>query len=183
MSEEMIIRNCSPTLAGMKTGSMFSYAFESVDELRESIRGLNRRPAVKDLRILPLRISGNNALIYVYRPAKLKNDLSVQETADILEEQGYSCDAPDRCIAYLIGRLRTQTEFPHEIGLFLGYPPADVRGFIENKAQKSKAVGYWKVYGDAEKAKRLFEKYNKCTSVYLKQLTNGNTLDRLTVPC
>ena len=31
-------------------------------------------------------------------------------------------------------RLADGGKFPHEIGLFLGYPPEDVSGFIENRA-------------------------------------------------
>ena len=37
----------------------------------------------------------------------------------------------------LIKRLNEDAEFPHEIGLFPGYPPEDVRGFIENRAERS----------------------------------------------
>ena len=46
-------------------------------------------------------------------------------------------------------------EFPHEVGLFLGYPPEDVEGFIENKACSCKLTGYRKVYSDEEKAKKF----------------------------
>ena len=179
MSEEIIVRNCSPTLAGMKTGSMFSCTHNSVSELRREIRELNRRLAVKGLRIIPLRITETNALIYVYRPNRLKNDLRSTEVASILEEHGYSCDGPEKCIADLVRRVRNNEEFPHEIGLFLGYPPEDVRGFIENNAKCSKCVGKWKVYGDEKKAKELFERYNRCTSFYVKQHINGCPLDRL----
>ena len=42
MSEELVIRHCAPTLAGMKTGSMFSCMFETKDEMRDTIRRLNR---------------------------------------------------------------------------------------------------------------------------------------------
>lgn len=66
-------------------------------------------------------------------------------------------------------RLGESDEFPHEIGLFLGYPVEDVKGFIENKASCAKCVGYWKVYGDEEKAQKLFNQYKKCTGVYKKQ--------------
>ncbi len=60
--------------------------------------------------------------------------------------------------------------FPHEIGLFLGYPSEDVLGFIRNRAGNSKMTGAWKVYGDKEKAERIFEKYRKCTRCYLRRL-------------
>ena len=72
-------------------------------------------------------------------------------------------------------------EFPHEVGLFLGYPPEDVEGFIENKARSCKLTGYWKVYSDEEKAKKIFAKYSKCTRVYTEQYADGKTIERLTV--
>ena len=32
-------------------------------------------------------------------------------------------------------------EFPHEVGLFLGYPPEDVKGFIDHRANNFKCAG------------------------------------------
>ena len=66
----------------------------------------------------------------------------------ILKRYGYTCERSDRCVAELVIRMREQKEFPHEVGLFLGYPPEDVHGFIENRAQCAKCIGAWKVYGD-----------------------------------
>jgi len=181
MSEELIVRYCSPTLAGLKTGNAFSCRYEDEDELRDNIRRMNVRLRTKGLRILPLKKKDGLALIYVYRPARLKNDLSDEEAGRLLEKYGYEITAPERCVAHLINRLRTREDFPHEIGLFLGYPPADVKGFIENDAKCSKCVGCWKVYGDEEQAKRKFAMYKKCTDIYLDQLIRGKTIERLTV--
>ena len=50
-------------------------------------------------------------------------------------------------------------EFPHEVGLLLSYPPEDVKGFIDHRAGGFKCAGLWRVYGDEEKARSLFEKY------------------------
>lgn len=50
-------------------------------------------------------------------------------------------------------------EFPHEVGLFLSYPPEDVKGFIDHRTNNFKCAGLWKVYGDEEKARSLFAKY------------------------
>ena len=65
-------------------------------------------------------------------------------------------------------RLRQFHEFPHEIGLFLGYPPDDVEGFIENREKAFKCPGYWKVYGDEEKAKAQFHVISICTACYCR---------------
>lgn len=181
MSEELLVKHCSPTLAGMKTGNMFSGCFQSEKDMKECIRCWNRILTKKGLRVLPLLFRDGRALIYVYRPAHLSRDLQDDVAGRLLEERGYTLDTSDRCVIQLIKRLSECEEFPHEIGLFLGYPPEDVCGFIENKAGGCKCVGNWKVYGDAEKAKKTFAKFKKCTDVYCKQFAKGRTIERLTM--
>ncbi|MBO5082208.1 MAG: DUF3793 family protein [Lachnospiraceae bacterium] len=181
MSEEIVIKQCSPTLAGLKTGNLFSCAVESREEMIARARELNRQLCAKGLRILPLRYERGRALIYVYRPSKLKNDFSNEETQALLRSCGYSIENPDICVVQLIKRLNQSGEFPHEIGLFLGYPAEDVTGFIENRAGGSKFTGYWKVYGDLEQARKTFDKYKKCTEVYCAQYAKGSNINKLTV--
>ena len=176
----MLIRHCSPTLAGMKTGNIFTCAYKEVREVRDYVRSLNRRLRQKGLRVLPLRYSQNRALIYVYRPDRLSRDLQHDTANLLLSERGY-CGTPENCIIHLMSRLKECGEFPHEIGLFLGYPPEDVCGFIENKPGSCKCTGVWKVYGDAEEAQRLFARYKKCTDIYCRCLAEGKPLERLTV--
>lgn len=181
MSEELLVRHCSPTLAGIKTGNMFNCSFENSEKMKESIRKLNGVFAKKGLRILPLRYRNNSALIYVYRPSKLSQDLQDDTACRLLEERGYATGVPESCILHLIHRLSSSEEFPHEIGLFLGYPPEDVCGFIENRAEGCKCVGCWKVYSDEEAAQKTFEKFKKCTTVYCEQWAKGRSIERLTV--
>lgn len=180
MSEELIIRHCSPTLAGMKTGNMFACPFSSEEDIKNSIRILNKKLIRKGLRILPLRYSNGRALIYVYRPKKLKQDLINTSASCILHKIGYPYNNPDHCVAQLIKKLRSSSDFPHEIGLFLGYPPEDVQGFIENKAEKYKCTGCWKVYGDENKARRIFSEYKKCAYNYYRLWQKGKTIEWLT---
>lgn len=181
MWSELIVRHCSPTLAGMKTGSLFSCSYSSAGEVSENIRCLNQRLAEKGLRILPARVSGNRALVYVYRPKKLREDFSRLPVRSMLEEYGYSADNCGRCVARLICRLRCEDGFPHEIGLFLGYPAEDVKGFIEHNGADCKCSGCWKVYGDRQAAEKLFAKYRKCTDIYCALWQGGRSLERLTV--
>lgn len=181
MSEELLIRYCSPTLAGMKTGNMFACSFPDKNQMNECIRCWNRLLAKKGLRVLPLRFQNERALIYVYRPSRLSADLQDDTAKQLLKERGYCTDTSERCLVHLIKRLCQYEEFPHEIGLFLGYPPEDVCGFIENKADGCKCVGCWKVYGDAEAAQKTFAKYKKCSDIYAAQYANGKSIERLTV--
>lgn len=181
MSEEIFIRYCSPTLAGIKTANLFSCHFKDEKEMRESVRRLNVILVKKGIRVVPLRFHEGCALIYAYRPSKLLQDLQQADACSLLKERGYVSEAPERCIVQLIRRLADGGEFPHEIGLFLGYPPEDVCGFIENKAGGYKCVGEWKVYGDVDQAREIFAKYRKCTEVYCTQFAQGKSIEWLTV--
>ena len=53
--ERSLIEHCAPTLAGLKTGSMFGAWYPSARDLREDLRGWNRRLAGKGVCFLPLR--------------------------------------------------------------------------------------------------------------------------------
>ena len=181
MSEKVLIHHCAPTLAGLKTGSLFTAAFESREEMCASVRDLNRRLGKKGLRILPMRYRNGRGLIYIYRPSHLSRDLDDELARTLLRERGYACEDHARCVAQLVKKLNTSDEFPHEIGCFLGYPPEDVAGFIEQGAHGSKFVGAWRVYGDEERARALFAKYRKCTGVYEQKHSNGRTVEQLTV--
>ncbi|MCI1966400.1 MAG: DUF3793 family protein [Oscillospiraceae bacterium] len=181
MSEKLLVRHCSPTLAGIKTANLFACKFDSEETLRNDLRKLNRFLVPKGVRVLPLRFSNHKALIYLYRPDMLKKDLSNRQACTLLQKHGYHDAHPEQCLAQVACKLKSCSEFPHEIGLFLGYPPEDVQGFIENKAGGCKCVGFWKVYGNEQKAKRLFAKYRKCTAVYCEQWAKGKSIERLTV--
>lgn len=181
MSEELLIKHCSPTLAGIKTANIFTCKYASEAALCSELKRLNCRLRKKGVRIIPLKRDGGKAIIYAYRPARLKNDLRSSEAIRVLTDCGYCAEKAESCVCKLIKRLSEGGEFPHEIGFFLGYPPRDVVGFIENKARNYKCVGLWKVYGDASYAKRLFERYKKCTDVYISKYSRGSSLERLTV--
>ncbi len=182
MCEEMIIRHCSPTLAGIKTGNMFTFAYTSAVSLKEDIREMNRRLKGKGLRVLPLRISPQNALIYVYRPKRLESDLNNAIARKLLFNMGYTFLRGESCVVKLIDRIKKSESFPHEIGLFLGYPPEDVKGFIEQGARHCKLSGMWKVYSDENRAKTLFEEYKKCTEDNIfKMLQYNSRVEDLTV--
>ena len=171
MSEEMFVRQCAPTLAGVKTGSLFSCPYDTREGMTEDVRRLNRVLVPKGLRLLPLRYSEKRVLLYLYRPTELWRDLNDDKAAEILDAAGYSCTDCDRCVVKLIQRLRGNKDFPHEIGLFLSYPPEDVKGFIDNNAANFKYSGLWKVYGDEKRAKAMFEKFKKCTDIYCRMWT------------
>lgn len=181
MSEDLLIRHCSPTLAGIKTGNLFTCDCPCRKALTRELCRLNKKLVPKGIRVLPLRVCKGRALIYAYRPRALEGDLTDQCARALLLKCGYAPENPNLCVVHLVHRLQTEKEFPHEIGLFLSYPPEDVLGFICNRACNHKCVGCWKVYGDEQAAKNIFRKYDVCSKVYWKQWRQGKSIEQLTV--
>ena len=181
MSEEYVVRQCAPTLAGIKTGSLFPCPYQSRQALMGEIRALNRRLSPKGLILLPVRYLDGKALLYLYRPSNLRQDLKDRLAAQVLEQAGYSCSKSEQCVVRLIRRLKENEDFPHEIGLFLSYPPEDVKGFIDNRACNFKCSGLWKVYGDEARAQAMFAQFRKCTEIYCKLWQEGSSIEQLAV--
>lgn len=183
LSEELIVKQCSSTLAGLKTGNMFTCPWQCSPEGKKAIldhlRTLNSRLAPYGLRILPLRFMKRRVLIYMYRPKQLSIDLEHHIAKHILGQKDYPTTSAERCIVRLIHEMQQQEGFPHEIGLFLGYPAEDVLGFIQNQAQSAKWVGAWKVYGDETAARCKCAAYKRCTRAYCQAYRQHHSLDQL----
>lgn len=181
MTEAQVVQNCAPTLANLKTGSLFGCPYESDVAFRRELRDLNRKLGPKGLRAVPVRYFEKKVMVYVYRCSGLEKDLSDETAVQILRDNGYDLTSCSGCIAQLVRRIREQKDFPHEIGLFLGYPPEDVCGFIQHQGCDCKCCGCWKVYGDEKAAQKRFAQFKKCSRVYRDQWEKGASLERLTV--
>lgn len=179
MLKDVMIEHGAPTLAGIKTGNIFS--IQSEEDVDAEIRELNGVLTKKGLRLIPVRKGGKKTLVYLYRPDQLRRDLTAPEAEEILEEKGYPCGNANCCIVELVKHLRMDEEFPHEIGLFLGYPPSDVKGFMNSPCEGVKCSGCWKVYDNECEAKRMFEKFDRCRDIYRKRANEGKPLEALIV--
>ena len=83
------------------------------------------------------------------------------------------------CLRELTRRLREGEEFPHEIGLFLGYPPGDVEGFLRDGGRHCKLCGPWKVYDNVEEAARRFAAFHRCRDALTQRVDRGIPLSRV----
>ncbi len=183
MAEDTVICHGAPTLAGIKSGNLFPCPYESEAELLAEIRRMNRILAPKGLELIPARYgTDGRALLYLYRRRALARDLEDARARALLEQAGYCTRSCTVCVAQLIRRLRSGEGFPHEVGLFLSYPPEDVAGFLTQGPQGAKCVGTWRVYGDVDRAQQLFRRYRACTARYRLRWSRGARLDQLVVP-
>ncbi len=163
----------APTLLGIKCGSLISlttseFMLDAQSEL------FNSKAAAKGLVTKILCSCGSRTLLFVYNEKLMQKRLADEQVQAVLKQYGYPENAGiDKCLDYLSMRIRGSADFPHEIGVFLGYPLEDVVGFIENKGENFKFCGCWKVYGCEESAKRTFANYEKCRKFLCGKLNEG----------
>ena len=181
MLEAEIIAHCAPTLAGIKTANMFTYTSGNRNDLQKEIEEENKKLNNRGVFVEVLRRSEHKALVYVYRKKRLQQDLSCEGACILLKNCGYECQEADCCIRKLQERFFENDCFPHEVGLFLGYPLDDVTGFIEQKGKNYQCCGIWKVYGDDQQTRILFRKLKKCSEIYRRLFADGRSILQLTV--
>ena len=109
-----------------------------------------------DLSAVILRQYQAGLLLLLYRRRMLRRALK-GPSGRRLGSLSYPVESGlDSCLAYLAGRFADPARFPHEVGIFLGYPLEDVIAFCAGKSSPHDCRGYWKVYHRPEKAKRAF---------------------------
>ena len=106
MSEEILVRQGAPTLAGIKTGEPFSLPLRGSRGV--AVRHQEAEPAAvaQGLCLLPLRFLPGQALLYLYRPAGLRRDLRDVQASELLQQAGYGDESCERCVARLVCRFR-----------------------------------------------------------------------------
>ena len=181
--EDVLVRQCAPTLAGMKPGSIFCVKPPSAEAMRWKVQQWDRqlKPLGLSVQILLERPGSGSMIVYVYRRKHLERTLLNEDCQKFLERMGYVKVGLDTLLAQLAYRLETQSEFPHEIGVFLGYPLRDVIGFIENHGRNFTCCGFWKSYSDPTEIQMCFECYRRCINTYVKLFEQGVPLEKLAV--
>ena len=168
-----IILQCAPFLKGLKVSCVIS-----MEEIL--YEGLEEIFCKTDILYRKLYSINGKCLVLFYRYGELAEYTGRYEVRKLLEEQGYPCGDFAERIDYLCQRVQIFSEqgrgFPHEIGLFLGYPLEDVKGFIENEGQSYLMIGYWKVYGNLSQAKMIFHAYDCAKDRAVNEFLTGKSI-------
>ena len=110
----------------------------------------------------PLLETEEKTVILLYQKERLEKYLRMMQVQKLLTEEGYpSCLLEDilpvLCEKYE-AYAETKNDFPHELGLVLGYPPEDVEGFIRHRGKNCLCTGYWICKGKFDSAAVLWIK-------------------------
>ncbi len=165
----------APTLLGVKCANLISIA-RNEETLAEYLHEFTEMLSAEGFRARQLCRCRERTLVYIYNEKMLSAWLKMPDVKAFLAEYGYSADKDKE---EMLGKLSSRIScgsFPHEIGAFLGYPIADIRGFISNSGKNCLLCGYWKVYENAEKAQRTFDEYDRCRVILFDRLKKGLNL-------
>ncbi|MCI6459024.1 DUF3793 family protein [Terrisporobacter sp.] len=93
---------------------------------------------------------------------------------NFLKFVGYSSDYElNDYMDELVFRLQSE-EFPHEIGVFLGYPLKDVLGFMGYGKNELVEVKNWRIYGDKEISYEVYNNFMRDKAIMKEMIETMN---------
>lgn len=133
-----------------------------------------------DVRLYCLCRGNKREVVLLYREEWLKEWLLQEDVAEFLIQYGYRPGSLKQQLQHLGKQVayyyNQSQEFPHEMGVFLGYPLEDVRGFIHHRGKNCRCIGYWKVYSDVERAKQMFRAFDEAKNCALEEFFSGKNI-------
>lgn len=176
--EEMLACHCAPALGKYKTANMFHVERSTIDNIEELINFYNLIFNEKKIGIQLFQATQHRYTIFVFSFKDLENVLHQRNVQKFLSAYGYKDFSISGSFKHLEYRLNHEGEYPHEIGLFLGYPLEDVQGFIEKKP--CTLIGTWKVYtSNVMLAKEKFKLYELARKEYINKVKQGITISQI----
>ncbi len=162
-----IINQCAPVIKGLKPATvMMLDSLVMEEELLEITR--EERLAMDFV-----WCGGKKSVILIYNKDLLNHILQENKIKEYLYIIGYEDKKVDESLKIIINRMKQYYErkstFPHEIGIFLGYPLEDVLSYIKFNGKNALYRGYWIVYHNVDEAKRVFLDYDCAREELLHQ--------------
>lgn len=168
--EEKFCFHCAPTLLNRKVSNLV--ILKNRFFLQEELTEYNIILSKFNISLFTINVTLEYSCILLYNKNFLQEQLGKSEVRIFLQEFGYNSFSIQDSLENLSERF-TMRNFPHEIGVFLGYPMEDVKGFIENNGYNYLICGYWKVYKNPEIKKDLFNLYTACRKLLCEKVNSG----------
>ncbi|MGL4911522.1 MAG: DUF3793 family protein [Romboutsia sp.] len=116
---------------------------------------------------------GGVRILFVNK-SSLSKVLDNKKCINFLKFIGYPSNITvDEYIDILVNKLHSN-EFPHEIGIFLGYPLKDVVGFMGYGNYKFHETKSWRIYGEPDVSYEIYNKFLRDKNK-IKELIDSNS--------
>lgn len=168
--ETQLALQCAPLIAGLKMSNLLIIESDNLYEVRQILKD-------SCISCFALSKTEQRSMILLYNERKLEAYLSEKYVKKFLKECGYQEASLSEILPAF--QLRYQKyvsgkeEFPHEMGVLLGYPIEDVEGFIKNEGENFLYTGYWKVYADLSVKIQLFRKFEIARETLIQLVSSG----------
>lgn len=177
--EQTLAFHCAPAMAGIKSADLISWPGDP-EVTCAMIENFAAQMEHTGICFRVLCFCRGRSLILVYRRDRLEERLAQDEVRSLLKRDGYPVEqGMEAMLDCLANRMLECADFPHEVGLFLGYPVEDVEGFRKNDGRGFKFCGLWKVYSDEERARECFRRYSCCRQALCRRVQGGCPLNRV----
>ncbi|MDK9719095.1 MAG: DUF3793 family protein [Trichlorobacter sp.] len=177
-----LMLECSEVLAGVKPANLVSL----VNRTRPCGRNLYqlwqslRQEAVARLStidFLILQTKERSILLLCYNREQLEQHLSHAGIRTLLHKAGYKqTSTVPELLTELKQRISKHDHFPHEIGLFIGYPAKDVAAFMGLVKLPFSCQALWKIYGNPANSLNLAKNYRCCRERMTEILASGSQI-------
>lgn len=174
--ETQLALQCAPLITGIKISNLLIIPAEN----EKVLRAVLMHTGICFYRLLK---SEDRITFLLFRRNLLEEYINRTDIRNFFQREGYK----EFGLGYILRTFqiryhsymtREQT-FPHEMGLLLGYPIEDVRGFIDHAGEQYLYSGYWKVYQDVETKKRIFEQYETAKETLIQLLASGIHMEEI----
>ncbi len=175
-----LMLECSELLAGVKPANLVSL----VNRTRPCGRNLYQlwqryheelAARLDGLDFIVLQDRERALLLLCYSHNNLECHLSHAGIRALLHKAGYEAGAScESLLEELCRRVGKNDSFPHEIGLFIGYPAKDVAAFMGLVNLPFACQGPWKIYGDPVRSLGLAEQFRCCRQRMCAVLASGD---------
>lgn len=169
--QEKAAEQCAPVIFGIKPSNLLIIDKSYAKGLKTLIESTGLKARCFDHR-------SEKQVWFLFREEALREQLSDSDNRAFMVSYGYTEEMElDDMLIYAAKRFRLykngQIGFPHEMGIFLGYPLGDVKGFIRHKGRNCLCTGYWKVYENKQQALETFKLYSKVKGIAMDMVQQG----------
>lgn len=179
-----LMLECAEVLAGVKPANLISL----VNRTRPCGRNLyllwhqlgdQVLSRFSTLQIMMLHNKGTAVLLLCYSKTSLDQHLAHSGIRALLHKADYRPEAgTDALLDELKQRIAHNDAFPHEIGLFIGYPAKDVAAFMGLVKLPFTCQGPWKIYGNPGQSLSLADQFRHKRQYMGARLSGCTTLGR-----
>jgi hypothetical protein len=178
--EMQMAMQCAPLITGLKISNLLNIRREDFVSMQEIVKH-------SQFSWYLLFENEEKITVLLFHRESLESYLGKRQVRKILKQTGYvnlsfDCILKEFSIRYR-GYMNTKNDFPHEMGLLLGYPTEDVEGFIRHRGDDCLCAGYWKVYANKERKLKIFEKFEKSKERLIQFLSYGVSMSEIIDMC